>query len=462
MKKINEIESKENFKKMEDTSYYIINQLKELNDEVLEELQGLEEAGFYCTITEEVYKTIPMEERYYQKYYPTYAMSVLLLKYYLSGHKEIYNQMTDTIKASLYMKYVGHGYDDHTVRLRYLTALYKAGVKEIFENEEGIARNLGLLVYQYRKMLHDGNVVQGFGSIEKEIVELLKAVDNDVLFVYGTLMEGNINSHYLDECPIYGEGVIEGYQLVQLRGYPGMIRTGEGTVAGEVYAITPQVKQQLDILEGSQYRYSSDIIYLGEAAYYAHFYEFIPRINARYPAAYTLNDKWQDVSDYVWYACYGSNILEERFNKYIERTSSKQKPIASKAIILPYELYFGKKSRRWNNQGVAFLDYQTSSTSFCWMYLITKQQFEEIKEMEGPVWYSEELYIGRDDAGIDIRTMTSPYRYEEVKPFKEYLEVIGAGIREKYNMTDEKINEYLNTEGCNYSMEHVSKILSDK
>ncbi len=462
MKKIENIRVEKNFKKMEEISNYIINELSDLNEEILKELHGLKENGYYCTVTEEVYKSMPMEERFYQKYYPTYAMSVLLLKYYLSGHKEVYEDMIQTLKVSLYKEYIGHSYDNHTVRLRYLTELYKVGVKEIFEGEEGIAKNLGALVYQYRRMLYEGNVVQGFGSIEKDIIELLKVVDQDLLFVYGTLMEGNINNHFLDESPIYGEGIVQGYQLVQLEGYPGMIKTGEGVVVGELYAIKPEVKEQLDILEGSEYKYSSDIVFLGDAAVYAHFYEFILETNIKYPSAYTINDKWQDVSNYVWYACYGSNILDERFEKYIERTTLKQKPIASKPIIIPYELYFAKKSRKWNNSGVAFLDYQTSSITYGWMYLITREQFNEIKEFEGPVWYSEELYIGTDDIGIKIMTITSPYRYEDVMPSREYLEVIGAGIKQKYNMHDKEINTYLNTQECDYSREHIYKILSNK
>ena len=441
MKKITTIESKESFEMMSERINYIMN-LKKLNEVVFNDLQGIEEEGFYCPISEEVFETVPFEERWYTKYYPSYHMSVLLLKYYLAGHEEVEEQLLKTLNACLSKGYRGHGYDQDTICLQYLTELYKHGLKKLTNNSQTLACEFGSIVYFYRKCLVSGRVQSGFSNIEEGIKKLLKVIDKDVLFVYGTLMDGQCNAHYLDECAIYGVGEVRGYTLLQLNGYPGMIK-GDGVVAGELYSINEKVKKQLDRLEGSQYKYSSDLVYLGDACFYAHFYEFVTVEGRKYNRAICKDDMWVNVNDYVWYACYGSNLLDSRFNEYLQRTSSKEQPIESRAIILPYELYFAKNSRLWDGKGVAFLDTNKSSCTYGWMYLITKQQYEEIKKMEG-AWYSKRIHVGYDDMGIEIVTFTGVERYDAVEPGERYLGVIRRGLKEKYNLDDVMIENYLN------------------
>jgi len=59
---------------------------------------------------------------------------------------------------------------------------------------------------------------------------------------------------------------------------------------------------------------------------------------------------------YVWYACYCSNILRERFMLYIKGgfcrfnngnyipCNDKSAPLEDKPINIPYKLYFGNNS----------------------------------------------------------------------------------------------------------------------
>ena len=168
MKKIMSIESKENFEMMSVRINYIIN-LKELNEEVFNGLQGIEEEGFYCPISEEVFETVPFEERWYTKYYPSYHMSVLLLKYYLDGHEEVEEQLLKTLNACLSKGYRGHGYDQDTICLQYLAELYKHGLKKITCNNQTLACDFGSIVYFYRKCLASGRVQSGFSNIEEDI-----------------------------------------------------------------------------------------------------------------------------------------------------------------------------------------------------------------------------------------------------------------------------------------------------
>ena len=270
MKKITSIETKESFEMMTNAINYIMH-LEELTEESFAELQGIEEAGFYCPITEEVFETVPSEERWYTKYYPTYHMSVLLMKYYNEGHKEVKEQLKDTLIACVSKGYKGHGYDVDTIRLKYVTELFKNGFKYFCGESQFIATEIGGILYFYRQCLATGKVQSGFDNIEEEIKNLLKIADEDVLFVYGTLMDGQKNAHYLDDCGIYVEAEIHGYTLLQLNGYPGMMK-GDGIVVGELYHIDEETKQRLDLLEGSQYKYSRDFVFINDTCFYANFY----------------------------------------------------------------------------------------------------------------------------------------------------------------------------------------------
>lgn len=70
------------------------------------------------------------------------------------------------------------------------------------------------------------------------------------VFVYGTLRRGEANDiNRLRPAPEFlGSARIHG-ALYDLGPYPGVILGGEGWVQGEVYAITPELERQLDVIE---------------------------------------------------------------------------------------------------------------------------------------------------------------------------------------------------------------------
>ena len=75
------------------------------------------------------------------------------------------------------------------------------------------------------------------------------------IFVYGTLMKGFYNHvAYLKDSAFVGEGSIFGYEMYNLGRYPGIIE-GMGVVLGEVYLVTKEELDRIDILEeeGSLY-----------------------------------------------------------------------------------------------------------------------------------------------------------------------------------------------------------------
>ncbi|MDR2101675.1 MAG: hypothetical protein LBP43_03815 [Treponema sp.] len=142
----------------------------------------------------------------------------------------------------------------------------------------------------------------------------------------------------------------------------------------------------------------------------------------------------------VWYVCYGSNLLEERFRCYItgetfrvngvkyRGCTDKTPPRDKRAAILPCELYFAKKSSSWDGGGVAFLDKDKPSVVLGKMYLISEEQFREIHEQEGP-WYKALLNFG-EHGGYPVKSFTSEKRCAENPPSEKYRRVITAGMRE--------------------------------
>ena len=145
----------------------------------------------------------------------------------------------------------------------------------------------------------------------------------------------------------------------------------------------------------------------------------------------------------IWYASYGSNILYERFLCYIKggtfyannvnyKGCSDQTPLsASKAVIIPYEVYYGNESPSWGGTGVAFLDTSKKGVSLGRMYLITDAQFEEVWKQEGrsPKWYCDIVDLGEHE-GCPIKTFTNNIRRSENPPSEKYLEVVRKGYAE--------------------------------
>jgi gamma-glutamylcyclotransferase (GGCT)/AIG2-like uncharacterized protein YtfP len=68
------------------------------------------------------------------------------------------------------------------------------------------------------------------------------------LFVYGTLLRGQANHHWLQNSEFLGEDFLPNGCLFDLGAYP-MLLSGSDLIAGEVYSITPQILADLDRLE---------------------------------------------------------------------------------------------------------------------------------------------------------------------------------------------------------------------
>lgn len=160
---------------------------------------------------------------------------------------------------------------------------------------------------------------------------------------------------------------------------------------------------------------------------------------------------------YVWYACYGSNLLRERFMYYIEGgecelngaaytgCTDKSEPIEDRPLTIPHEMYFGNRSSAWEGGGVAFLkpDKDEKATTLGRMYLITEEQYKEVQKQEG-LWYKKGICLGSLN-GVEIMTFTNSSIYFKNLPRQKYIEVIEKGLKEAYpEMTQGEIKSYLN------------------
>ncbi|MDD5572009.1 MAG: hypothetical protein PHD97_12740 [Bacteroidales bacterium] len=182
----------------------------------------------------------------------------------------------------------------------------------------------------------------------------------------------------------------------------------------------------------------------------------------------------------IWYASYGSNILEERFLCYIRGgqllgasknyigCTDKSLPLDKKEICINRELYFAKKSKIWDNGGVCFIktNFEPRQKTLGRMYLITKGQFIDIVRQEtnntdeliinfrkamadGSLifkeksWYGNIIYLGNQNSS-PIFTFTHQGNIEQTnKPSASYLKIIIKGIQETYNLSVAEIYDYL-------------------
>lgn len=157
---------------------------------------------------------------------------------------------------------------------------------------------------------------------------------------------------------------------------------------------------------------------------------------------------------YIWYVCYGSNMLLERLLCYFTGQESKKynikplkpfnnpnPPLKSLNVELPFDVYFAYNSSRWDGCGVAFLNTSKPGKSFGRAYLIEKNQLEELHRAEGKGLY-DLIYKLDDIEGLEAYTITSSVVHPYVKPSDRYVQVIKDGLYEM-GLNSEKIESYL-------------------
>ena len=202
---------------------------------------------------------------------------------------------------------------------------------------------------------------------------------------------------------------------------------------------------------------------------------------------------------HIWYASYGSNLLEERFLCYIlggqpkgaksinPGCSDKSLPLKSKKVLINSELYFAKESKTWSKGGVAFIktQFDKSQRTYGRMYLISEEQFVEVVKQEIDIqeklvidfksiaergsmvvkensWYGNIIFLGMDGE-FPVFTFTFQVNAQKInKPGPEYLKTIINGLKEAYDFKDDDISDYLsgkNGIAGNYSINELKNLM---
>jgi gamma-glutamylcyclotransferase (GGCT)/AIG2-like uncharacterized protein YtfP len=84
---------------------------------------------------------------------------------------------------------------------------------------------------------------------------------NSLVFVYGTLRKGEVNDYLLNCARYRGDYTTDPcYKMVNLGGYPGVVKRGRTRIAGEVYDVNAETMAALDRLEGYPSDYTRELI----------------------------------------------------------------------------------------------------------------------------------------------------------------------------------------------------------
>ena len=277
------------------------------------------------------------------------------------------------------------------------------------------------------------------------------------VFVYGTLMKGEVNHHYLESSEYLKRGVIEGYEMYDVGSYPAVM-PADGLITGELYRVPVSDMASIDMLEGEGTIYGKKCEIADDAdgnSTICYLYVYLRNVEGleKIPS-------WG--REYLWYVSYGSNMLRERFMCYIKGgvygcsryrrpCGDTSGPLAVKTIEIPYDMYFANSSGSWNYCGVSFLDTTRKGKSLGVAYLITREQFVHITGQENGRrdarescgWYDDIIHLGKMD-GFDMMTFTNRELRPNNEPSEQYLDTLTMGIRQNWpEMSDEEIEEYL-------------------
>ena len=140
-------------------------------------------------------------------------------------------------------------------------------------------------------------------------------------------------------------------------------------------------------------------------------------------------------TDYVWYACYGSNISRDRFMRYISRCRDRRPPAEDRPYAFAHPVFFAGESSNWDHKGKAFLDSERQGHALGRIYRITREQYEDVSRQEGKD-YRHKLLLGSLE-GLEVVSFTCSAKPERAIPSIRYLNTILEGLKETYPLLRE-------------------------
>lgn len=411
---------------------------------------------------------IPSDTRVEFCWMPTYVCTAILMKAYMTDPSSFSSKeesaLLEGLKMSSGKNLRGHGFKAFKGQIESLELFMKAGLREFLDVHRDFCPEFSEMISKIitkSKDIETNEEFEPWGeNYEAEIKSVNEYFSNRKVFVYGTLMKGETNHHYLENSTFLGMATIEGYEMYNVGWYPAII-DGDGIIIGELYQVPNIDIPSIDMLEG-------------EGSLYIKRCETVTDSKGKSSFAfiYVYNRECSDLErisawnrEYVWYVSYGSNMLKERFmcyikggsfegSRYRQACSDATPPLAVKTFEIPYDMYFGNTSGSWQNCGVSFLDVSKRGKAFGVAYLITKDQFRHVcaeenggrAPEEGYSWYEDIIDLGVMD-GFEVKTITNINLRPYNEPCLEYKKTLIRGIKKNWpNMFIRDIKDYL--DGC--------------
>ena len=408
---------------------------------------------------------IPSDTRVEFCWMPTYVCTAILMKAYMTDPSSFTpkeeSALLEGLKMSSKKNLRGHGFKAFKGQIESLEIFMKAGLREFLDVHRDFCPEFSEMISKIitkSKDIETNEEFEPWGeSYESQIKSVNEYFSNRNVFVYGTLMNGETNHHYLENSKFSGMATIEGYEMYSMGGYPAII-DGNSLIMGELYQVPNTDMPSIDMLEG-------------EGSLYIKRCETVTDSKGKSSFAfiYVYNRDCSDLErisawnrEYVWYVSYGSNMLNERFmcyikggsfegSRYRQACSDATPPLAVKTFEIPYDMYFGNTSGSWQDCGVSFLDVTKKGHALGVAYLITKDQFRHVcaeenggrAPEEGYSWYEDIIDLGVMD-GFEVKTITNRNLRPYNEPCLEYKKILIRGIEENWpNMFIRDIEDYL-------------------
>ena len=407
---------------------------------------------------------IPSDTRVDFCHEPTYICTSILMKAYLTGDsalaEKVETPLIHGLKRCCCRNLTGHGYESLEGQIEALNIFMKGGLREFIDLHPELNPKFTEMITNIMNSFESLEVRKDFKDpwgedYKEDILKINEYFNTRNVFVYGTLMNGEMNHYLLEDSKCLGKAAVDGYEMYNVGWYPAII-PGESRILGELYEVPQEDMNSIDMLEGKGSLYirkceetsSNSITYIYE---YAQDVTGLEKI-----------DSWKE---YVWYISYGSNMLYDRFICYIEggqfegsesyreACEDTSAPFESKAIDIPYDMYFGNSSRSWEGCGVSFLDTSKQGHALGVAYLLTREQFKHVAAQENggrypdgySSWYENIISLGEMDR-YELVTITNNELREYNEPCEDYLNTLKRGIRENWpEMSEEDINNYLDS-----------------
>ena len=389
---------------------------------------------------------------------PTYAACALGI-YTQLYHPELMNEertktLAGLLRGSMLRRWTG-GYIEHANYQGNLEVFFKAETKRFIEGYPDLCPEFTEFfkheVEYVREQLACSDV-KGYMSSEMSgrIRQLLAWYDGypNALFVYGTLMRGQTAHDMLKDSVYGGRWLLFNHAMYDLGAYPAIVPEAEESVIGEVWFVSDEMLERIDAYEGSLYKRVPVKLEAWKDSLEAETYCWDSGKVAGKRVPITAQP-WHSVDkdSYIWYASYGTNLLESRMACYLQgglcAQNGKTYPGCTNRSLwtetrtnnYPGNLYFGRSSRSWEEKGVPFFeplhgqDPRRRGITMK-LYRITREQLEEVQKQEGASddWYGMMYCLELDKDGTPVVTLTSRTVQKENAPCDAILETMYLGM----------------------------------